>query len=53
MAMDLTACILLVTQLQIDSIVAGAGFFIFDPRFNLAKFLMAFVSGVFDSAILI
>lgn len=52
MFMDFTACVCLITQLQVDSIVAGAGFFIFDPRFNLAKFLMAFISMCFDFTML-
>ena len=52
-AVDLTAVMLAFVQMQIDSVVAGHGFFLFDPQLNLAKFLLSFFSGTFDSIILI
>ena len=53
MAVDLTASILALTQMQIDSSIAGAGFFLTDPRLNLAKLLLSAFSGTFDSIILV
>lgn len=52
-AVDLTGVMLAFVQMQIDSVVAGHGFFLFDPQLNLAKFLLSFFSGTFDSIILI
>lgn len=52
-AADLTGASLALIQMQIDSIVAGEGFFLFDPRMNLAKFLLCFFSGSFDAVILV
>ena len=53
MAVDLTASLLALTQMQIDSSIAGAGFFLTDPRLNLAKLLLSAFSGTFDAIILV
>ena len=39
--------------MQIDSSIAGAGFFLTDPRLNLAKFLLSGFSAIFDAIILV
>lgn len=53
MAVDLTASVLALLQMQIDSSIAGAGFFLTDPRLNLAKLLLSGFSGTFDTIILV
>lgn len=53
MAVDLSASLLALTQMQIDSSIAGAGFFLTDPRLNLAKLLLSGFSGTFDTIILV
>jgi hypothetical protein len=53
MAVDLTASVLALIQMQIDSSIAGAGFFLTDPRLNLAKLLLSGFSGTFDAIILV
>ena len=39
--------------MQIDSTLAGAGFFLTDKRMNKAKFMLSFISGFFDVFILV
>ena len=53
MAVDLSASLLALTQMQFDSSIAGAGFFLTDPRLNLAKLLLSGFSGTFDAIILV
>jgi hypothetical protein len=52
-AIDLSGATLALIQMQLDSSIADAGFFLFDPRMNLAKFLLCLFSGTFDAIILI
>ena len=49
---DLTGATLALIQMQIDSSQYNGGFFLFDPRMNLAKFLLCVASGSFDIIIL-
>ena len=52
-AIDLSEATLALIKMQLDSSIANAGFFLFDPRMNLAKFLLCLFSGTFDAIILI
>lgn len=50
---DLSGATLGLVQIQIDSTIAGEGFFLTDPRINLAKFLMCMFCWSFDVIILV
>ena len=52
-AIDLSGATLALIQMQLDSSIADAGFFLFDSRMNLAKLLLCLFSGAFDAIILI